>query len=40
MLYESGLDLIAEDDSVFSFDFEMPKHERYSDISSHPGSEF
>lgn len=38
MLWESGLEIMLEDDSAHTFDFEMPAHERYSDISSHPGS--
>ena len=40
ILFDSGLDLVAEDeqDSVFTFDFEMPKHDKYSEISEHPGS--
>ena len=40
MLFQSGLDLnMAEDaESIFTYDFEMPGHDRSSHISDHPGS--
>jgi hypothetical protein len=39
MLIDEGLELAPDDDSdVHTFDFEMPSHDKYSEISDHPGS--